>query len=834
MRNGTHLKCFFLALGYEALRHLPMMFRFSSRPPEGSPQPGNRDSGRGFLLLLLILFAFLVAVGAAWIRQPVSNQELLANFAKARDFLAAARSVGGLPWWSPMFLQGTSLAPAWSFMVTNIVMWVFSIPLGFLVGPKVAVLAVIAFGAVGMFSFVRKYAEDEWAGVLGGLLFLLCPSLLTRAAGYEHFVVVCSMALLPWAFSAVLSFLRTSTIGAAVCAAVAYAAVVLAYGKTGLMALPVMGIFALTEYFRQPRERRPGLVPMLWGAGVFLLLAVVPNLPALRESGFVAMFEFGPFEGWQRAFSTKSAFGWVDRGGLLTKGIDNAFAPTTGNGGTYLGIGVLVIFITALFRGTFHESAEGRKARFFFALAFLTFWLSFGPKGVLGGHMQFLALSGGAPDFAPALGWFFLVVQVWVIFRLVPPGWPLRGGVAAAISFIYLFVPGFRLLELLPIYKNIRAPFDFFQVTGAICVVVAAAIAGRLLIAQVRTGVLKSGLLTAAFCLLVLDVAPYAKPFFKGPMESAVYADFLATQKFLKSSRVPGQVYPFSGRYFYMLTPMISGRPLVAEAFNSYLQQRGAAILQGTAFFSDETLASYMNIAGVSHVLVDKTDPDTPKELQERLRKLFHPVYENNNFVVLENAGSLGRGFLAQDFLTAADSSPQVATGALEGARYHMAVIEMAGFATDEPGLRGKITDGRIEPLKTGETIEEGTPFSPARFSTKWNSQKVVFKPTGSPGWLVMNQAWHPDWRAYGPDGVSLKIHRAFLAFSAVKTDGKFGVNFRFEQPWWYNFCAGMGILSWVVALSLMLFFQWLPARFRQPFFMTEKEKNTALAGGVR
>jgi len=783
------------------------------------PQAGYVSIG-GYLPVLLLAGAILViATGMAWLRQPVSDQELLANFAKAQDFLAGARSMNGLPWWSPMFLQGTSLATSWSFMVTNVAMWTFSIPFGCFIGPKVAVLALMVFGACGMFLFVRRYADDEWAGVLGGFLFLLCPSLLTRAAGYEHLVVVCSMAFLPWAFFAVSGFFRNPGTGSAVGAAAAYAAVMLAYGKTGLMALPVMFVFAMAEYFSRPRERRPGFVPVLWGVGAFLLLAVVPNLPALRESGFVAMFKFGPFEGWQRAFSTKSAFGWVDRAGVLTQGIDSAYSPTTGNGGTYLGIGVILIFVAALFQGTFHQSLEGRRARLFFGLALFTFWLSFGPKSVLGGHMQFLALSAGAPDFAPALGWFFLAAQVWVIFRLVPPSWPFREVVASAISFLYLFVPGFRILELLPIYKNIRAPFDFFQVAGAVCVVVAAAVAGRLLIARMRAGVLKSGFVALMLCLVVLDVAPYAKPFFKGPMEREVYNDFLSAQEFLKSSPVPGRVYPFSGRYFYLLTPMLSGRPLVAEAFNSYLQQRGAAILQGTAFLSDENLASYLDIAGVSHVLVDKTDPDTPKELQERLRKLLHPAFENANFLVLENKGSLADGFFARDFLTATDSSPTVATGALQGARYHMAVIEMAGVTTGEPGLRGKITDGRIEPMTAGQEVAEGIPFLRMENSMKGSYQKVVFGPAGSPGWLVMNQAWHPDWRAYGRDGAALTIRRAFLAFPAVETDGVSGVEFRFEQPWWYNLCAGVGILSWVGAISLVLFSRWFPVCSRPPLF---------------
>jgi len=196
------------------------------------------------ILFFLILGVIVVIASYIWLRQPVSNQELLANFAKAQDFLAAAGSVGGLPWWSPMFLQGTSLAPAWSFMVTNVVIWAFSLPLGFLAGPKVAMLAVMVAGSGGVWLFLRSYSGDRWAAVVGAFLFLLSPSVLTRAAGYEHFVVVCSMALLPWTFLALLVFFRSPCLRTSLLPAMAYGALMLAHGKTGLMALPVLLIFS--------------------------------------------------------------------------------------------------------------------------------------------------------------------------------------------------------------------------------------------------------------------------------------------------------------------------------------------------------------------------------------------------------------------------------------------------------------------------------------------------------------------------------------------------------------------------------------------------------------
>jgi hypothetical protein len=334
--------------------------------------------------------------------------------------------------------------------------------------------------------------------------------------------------------------------------------------------------------------------------------------------------------------------------------------------------------------------------------------------------------------------------------------------------------------------------------------VISASIVAGILFSRFQAGVLRSAVAAAACCLVVLDVSPYAKPFFQGAMEAEVFEDFLAAGAYIKSSPIPGRVHAFSGRYFYLLTPYLTGRPLVAEAFNNYLQQRGAAILQAVAFTNDETLTSYFNIAGVSHLLIDKCDVDTSAELQGRLRNLLPVGFENDRFVVLENKGSLGAGFLAKDFIQAPDSKPEVSTAALGGAHYNMATVELAGVAADEGGLRGRIVDGHIEAAKDGEAMQEGRPFVRVGLAGGGNYQSVLFAPTGDAGWLVMNQAWHPDWQAF-QGGKPLKNRRAFLAFQAVKTDGKQGVEFRFQQPWWYDVCARIGLASWAAVLGLTL-----------------------------
>jgi hypothetical protein len=751
-----------------------------------------------------VLFCLVAAAVSFWMQVPVSDQELLANFAKAGDFFRGVESVRGLPWWSPNFLQGTSLAMAWGYMFSNVVMLSAALPFGFLAGSKVAVGCCLLAGAAGMFFFLRRWNACGASAGIGAVLFLLNPSVLTRAASFEHFVVVVSLAVLPWVFWALVGLLREGTARSALVFGFCFSLLTLAYGKTGLMALPVIGVFAAVEYFARARAERPGWRIWAMAAGVVCVLAVLPNLPALREAGFLVMFEFGPFEGWQRAFSTKSALSWFDRAGMLGQGMAPGFAPTTLNGGTYLGWVCGAVLAVGLWKHLLHGREAGGRARLLIALAMGAFWLSFGPRSVMGGHFEFLRMSMGAAHFTPAVAWFLLGAQVWVIFQLVPRESVAWRWAAFGFSFVYVLVPGFRLLEFLPIYRNIRAPFDFYQVTGSICLIGAVALAAGVLLEKVRWGSLRRALVGAFLLLVAVDVAPYARPFFQERIGKGVWRDFLDLQEFLKTAPEPGRVYAFSGRYFYLMTPWLSGRPLAAEAFNSYLHQRRAAILQGSAFLNDELMKSYFRVAGVAYLLIDKTDPDTKPDLQAKLRGLFPVVFENENMALLGVRNPLGYGFLARDFLQTGTDGPETAIAAIGGAEHNLAMIQSSGLAVDKPGLRGKVIGGRIT-ASEGKVLDEGKAFVRVPRREGGTYQRVEFEPTGESGWLIFNEAWHPDWTAL-EGGDRREIHRAMLAFSAVQTTGQACVTFEFRQPWWYNLCAWTYLAGWAVALGLCVF----------------------------
>ena len=93
---------------------------------------------RPSLALFVITCLFVGLLGSSWLRQPPSNQELLANYAKVADYVNAAASLRGLPWWTPSYLQGCSLAFVSLGALTNLSLFAGGLVAGPHVGAKLA------------------------------------------------------------------------------------------------------------------------------------------------------------------------------------------------------------------------------------------------------------------------------------------------------------------------------------------------------------------------------------------------------------------------------------------------------------------------------------------------------------------------------------------------------------------------------------------------------------------------------------------------------------------------------------------------------------------------
>ena len=181
-------------------------------------------------------------------------------------------------------------------------------------------------------------------------------------------------------------------------------------------------------------------------SGIFLVLSVLPNLPSLRESRFIAMFDFGPFAGWQRGFSMESALSWVDRSSFLSRSPASSQSDVSTNS-SYLGI-VGVACVAGFFsrRRAVWQTSQAKLFRLFVALTLFAHWLGLGAKTALSGQFAFLSHANSAWDPAIAISWGLLALQGAAIWLLIPEFVLARPWLIALAILVYFCVPGFRLI----------------------------------------------------------------------------------------------------------------------------------------------------------------------------------------------------------------------------------------------------------------------------------------------------------------------------------------------------------------------------------------------------
>ncbi len=758
---------------------------------------------RPFLFVLVLAVVLATILGWFWLPLPTSNQELLANTAKALDYASGWKNVGGPPWWTPNFMLGTSLAPSISGFLTSAWLLVWTAGFGLLAGPKLAALACLVLATVSTYFFARRLTGDSWTAAACAVALLFCAPVYFRLIHVEHMVFVTAISVIPLVFLTLTIVLdEPNRLHGLICG-LTYSFLFLTYAKAALLILPLAVAFAVAYWIWKKRIWRPPGAALLWVAMAVFLLAVLPNLPGLREMRLVTLFSLSPFEGWQTAFSSKSSLSWIDRLGWLTNGVSGSYFPMQAMGGSYLGWVPFVLMAIVLGgrKPDLYTTTRGVVFRLSVALLLLSYWFSFGPHGVLLGQMLFLKVAWNVTDPVVALSWLMLAGQGWVLFRLLSPQMPGRHIVGAVLTVIYMVIPGFRLLSWLPVYSDLRAPQDFFQVGGVVFLALATGCALSLLADHVRWP--RTGLAMVLALVAALDVSPYLKPFFVSPMEDGTFQDFQAATTFLAEAPEPGSVLPISGRYFYLLTPHFSGRPLSTEAFNSYLMEWGVSVLQSASNESLKTGQAFWNLSGIRFVLIDKKDPDISPETQQSLRGSLPAVYENDHFVILKNANALSPAYLAKKYV--AGTAPPV-------------VIARTGLDLESKGaviLPNAPATYAAEPAKIGTITEEGlaldpgfneTTFQPVdlRLPRSANYQRISLSAPGGNGWIIIPEAFHPDWRASSASSPLnvLPANGAFLAVQTVRPDEPIELEFR--PPWWYSGFLAISALGWIGTIGLI------------------------------
>jgi len=762
---------------------------------------------RPFLLLLLIAGLFTGLVGGCWLHQPPSNQELLANYAKAQDYANAAAAMHGFAWWTPNYLQGVSLSYLSIGAATNLSLYLAGLLFGYLIGPKLAALLFLFLCPLTMYGFVRRLCPaDRWIAFACALAYLFTPPILLRLGHVEHVGNILAFALLPASFWSVLSFLERRHLLAALQCAVVNALLVLAYAKIAVLTLPLLAAFAVWAWISRANFSLPSRGAVLLCLGAFFVLAVLPNLPSMREMGMAAKFDFGPFAGWQKNYSEKTVLSLLDRDSVLT-GSPTSPQSEVRTPSSYVGIAQFLGFASLLLlrKRPVWLSAESTVFRLFVALALLANWLAFGAYNPLLGQWTFLATAYDASDPAIALSWLLLAAQAMVIYLILPGSLPSRRWWAVGVIAIYFIVPGFRIVEKFPFYSGIRSPHDFFEMGGTFCFCVAAGIGTVLTLRQMPSPTLRIAPAVLLGALAAMDGVSAVPSFFRSPMDRATFDDFLAAQEYLKKSSSPGKVYPFSGRYFYILTPLLSGRPIVTEAFNGHLMMRGVAALQQASGSSREDLLAFLKISGISYVLIDKQDPDTPEELQNVLRSLLPTSYENEHFAILEDKNSLSPAAFAKDFYILGADEKDVPQKSLLAIRREIIPVRIASGFEDR--------DGEVHDLS--RPLESASLDAiPSRSLRRPNPQEIAIDPPPGKGWLLIPESSHPDWRA-SQNGKEMEIGQVGDAYLGLRLSGKPGeIRLTFVPPAWYSLSLGASLAGWLVCGLLLSAhrFRLLPA----------------------
>lgn len=782
-----------------------------------------------FLFLMAFLALFCGSLAFGWMRQTPSFEELYGGGGKLWDYFTAARSVGGWPWWTPNFLLGhshalmnVSLLP---LLVVQTLIWLVGPWAPAFVASKIFGILVIFCAGLSLYALAKRLEMGAWTAAFTAVLYVTSAQFVLRIAILEHLSTAACMIFAPLILLALLRCERNPSWRSATLLALCVAAMLVCYAKIFILFLPAAACFFGWRLVASGASgRRNLLLGSLRGLGITLLLAFLPLIPVFRETRFLALFDLEPFAGWQQNFSFFSALSWVDWGNVLTQGTVVPILTATKHPVVefYLGLvvlgGIFLGLVVGRSRAELTVTPAWNILRMFSTLLLLATWLASGPRSVIGSHFAYLAGSAGCPDVTIPLVWVGLLAQGALIYLIIGPG-IFRVCAALVAMGIYYFVPGFRLLEMIPSFGDIRAPSAVWTAFGTLGAIVAAGAGWSLLSAIPAANWKRVAAGCVLLALLSLDLSFLHRAFFRPGLPETMFREYSEAQQFLTKAPLAGRVQAISGRYFYLTTPRDSGRSLSSEALLRHFQLKSMRYMEAGSQASPETLRAYFDLFGISYVLIDRFDPDGSEEYNKSLLSTFPTVFENAGFTILENASSLYPAYAAKDLIVAeTDIFKNPATVLQLGRGGLIAVEDLKG-----PSVGRVKAQGAPEVPNRAE-LERVVDLRKVRLSDSRMQNFQSFSVSGlasgdAPGLLVVTEAFHPDWTAE-QNGKTLPVLRSVGALLSVQLDAADDVTFRFSPPWYYSACMTISLGAWILCLSLFGFMRLpLPASWRAAWF---------------
>jgi hypothetical protein len=765
---------------------------------------------------------FILIVGLAWLMESPSREELFGDTGKLWDSFRI--SAGG---WSPNYLLGHS---GQAYEVAGIAMFLAKITrlvlapvTGSFLALKLLILSFLPFAFWTMRLFLLRLKVTSAEASLGALLYLVMPSMLVAIGIYEHWTVGLCFVFTPLILRGILAVAEESSPREIVGLGLAASALALSYTKIAVTMSPILVLWTLESLRQNPSNLRKALVGYAGALVVAGLTAILILLPGSREFGFAAGFLFDPVDAWKHHYSFKTPLLWFDLWGELTKGGDGNL---TGDAAMFwIGLVPLAALSLALGLGSLSEWRVSKNGRWFLVLTacwLVGIWFSSGPDGLLLGHINVLKTGQGLPDTSIPLLWLSLIWMGWMIHRTSSqllsnrPYW-----VPALVTAVVLLVPVFRIAEFLPLFGDIRAPESFWSVGGFCCLAGAVGMAFWILFTEVIKAEWRRPTAIIAGILMLVELYPVHSAYWTRGMESQLFTEYEQAAAFLKTAPIQGRVHPLSGRYFYLTLPEKCGRAVDSESLLRHFQLKWVRYLEAAGNASGDTLRSYLNLAGVAYILIDKEDPFSPKQMQDFFRSVYPVVFENRYFAVLVNSGTLYPAFLAHDFVALPPDGYALAPAVLQLLPKNLITVETSQPANGIPGYAGQAAGTNQVALLPQYQNQNGQPLVqvPLVGNRMDDYQRMAYQvPANASGWLVVSEAYHPDWTVT-IDGKPAQATRAEAALlGAYVPAGSHEVTFSFKAPAWYSLSMNLGILFWVITLAALLYLpsKWAPAKWRE------------------
>jgi dolichol-phosphate mannosyltransferase len=115
-------------------------------------------------------------------------------------------------------------------------------------------------------------------------------------------------------------------------------------------------------------------------------------------------------------------------------------------------------------------------------------------------------------------------------------------------------------------------------------------------------------------------------------------------------------------------------------------------------------------------------------------------------------------------------------------------------------------------------SADKAPPFAAVRLAAPRGEtfHRITFPAPGQTGWLVVTEAFHPDWLAKNGSEITptLPANGALLAAEIRQPDEP--IVFQFSPPWWYTVFPLVAMGGWAALAALLLLQPVLPARVRE------------------